>query len=316
MDLHGLLRKAGLRQVQIEDAGARLGVRSQIAFLNLLAEALSDDLFGFHLARDPDLREFGLLYYVATSSESVGDALRRAARYGKVVNEGIALHYRQGDEVAISFDYVGVDRRSDRHQIEFLITTIARLCWELTGSRLPPTRAQLTHDRSGDTAEIDTFLGCRVEFGAAADEIAFPLSIVGLPVVGADPYLNKLLVAHFDEALKSRQPTQGRVTSEVENIAAALLPHGQACAAEISCRLGMSQRTLARRLSAEGATFSSIVEQLRSALAHQYLEDPTLSISQIAWLLGYQEVSAFTHAFRRWTGKTPRESRAGKALHD
>ena len=93
----------------------------------------------------------------------------------------------------------------------------------------------------------------------------------------------------------------------VENAAVPLLPHGKAQAAEIAGRLGMSQRTFARRLSLEGVTFSEVLESLKSYLAQRYLADESLSISQIAWLLGYQEVSAFTHAFKRWTGRTPRE---------
>ena len=76
----------------------------------------------------------------------------------------------------------------------------------------------------------------------------------------------------------------------------------------------MSQRTFARRLSLEGITFSTLLEGLRSDLANRYLDDEDLSVSQIAWLLGYQEVGAFSHAFKRWTGKTPRETRALKTI--
>ena len=88
-----------------------------------------------------------------------------------------------------------------------------------------------------------------------------------------------------------------------------LLPHGRATAAQVARKLGLSQRTAARRLSLEGLTFSTVLKSLRDELAQQYLSEPGLSISRIAWLLGYQEVSAFTHAFKRWTGKTPREAR-------
>jgi AraC-like DNA-binding protein len=73
--------------------------------------------------------------------------------------------------------------------------------------------------------------------------------------------------------------------------------------------MGLSQRTAARRLAFEGATFSAVLKGLRRDLASQYLSHPDLSISRIAWLLGYQEVSAFTHAFKRWSGITPREAR-------
>jgi len=78
----------------------------------------------------------------------------------------------------------------------------------------------------------------------------------------------------------------------------------------VARELGLGSRTLARRLEAEGLTFSSLLEKLRRDLARRYLADDHLSISQIAWLLGYREIAAFSHAFKRMTGKTPREARS------
>jgi AraC-like DNA-binding protein len=92
-----------------------------------------------------------------------------------------------------------------------------------------------------------------------------------------------------------------------------MLPHGRVRAPDIATLLGSSRRTAERRLASEGATFSEVLEDLRVDLARQYLSDPDLSISRIAWPVGYQEVGAFTHAFRRWTGKTPREARSAAA---
>ena len=86
------------------------------------------------------------------------------------------------------------------------------------------------------------------------------------------------------------------------------MPHGKASAAEIARRLGLSQRTLARRLAGEGLSFSQILHELKLDLATRYLREG-LTVSRIAWLLGYHEVSAFTHAFKRWTGKSPRQLR-------
>jgi AraC-like DNA-binding protein len=85
--------------------------------------------------------------------------------------------------------------------------------------------------------------------------------------------------------------------------------HGKANASAIAHRLGMSRRTLARALSAEGAAFSGVLETLRQALAKRYLRQRDLPISEIAWLLGYKEISSFTHAFVRWTGMTPKTFR-------
>ena len=313
IELEPLLKKAGLTLYQIEDPSVRLKVRDQISFLNLAAGALQDDLLGFHLAQLFDPREIGLLYYVLASSEMMSDALQRAARYSSIVNEGIALKYIDRADVSIFFDYVGVGRHLDRHQIEFLVTALFRVCRQLTGLRLVPTRVKLIHRRENGCAELAAFFGIDVEFGASVDAVAFTTTVKDRPVVSADPYLNKFLITHFEEAHSRRPTTRGFFRSTVENGIVPLLPHGKARAGEIARRLGVSQRTLARRLSSEGLTFSDVLEKLKFELAERYLTDEELSISQIAWLLGYREVSALTHAFKRWTGKTPREARSTRA---
>jgi AraC-like DNA-binding protein len=310
IDLKPLLKKAGLTAQQIEDRDARVDVHHQIKFLNLTASALQDELLGVHLAQSPDLRELGLLYYVAASSETLGDALQRAARYSSIANEGLSVTYLEDHEVTIVFDYVGVARHLDRHQIEFFMTTLVRLCRHLTGLRLVPSRVKVTHRRSNACAELAAYFGGNIEFAAGADEVAFAATTKHITVVGADPYLNELLVANCEEALSRRPTNRGPFRSTVENAIVPLLPHGKARAGEIAKRLGLSQRTLHRRLSSEGLTFSHVLESLKVDLAGQYLADQGSSISRIAWLLGYQEVSAFTHAFKRWTGKTPREARS------
>jgi AraC-like DNA-binding protein len=114
-----------------------------------------------------------------------------------------------------------------------------------------------------------------------------------------------------EQALDRGHRSRGVFRASVENAIVPLLPHGKARADIIARELGLSARTLARRLEAEGQVFSSVVRTLREDLARRYLAEKELSISQIAWLLGYREVGAFSHAFKRMTGKTPREFRAG-----
>ena len=111
-----LLSKSGLTIAQIENRHLRLNVKSQIIFLELVADALSDNLLGFHLAQDFDLREIGLLYYVMTSSEILEDALRRGERYSRIVNEGISVELDIGRITTIRLKYLGVERQLDRHR--------------------------------------------------------------------------------------------------------------------------------------------------------------------------------------------------------
>jgi AraC-like DNA-binding protein len=305
-----LLSGAGLTIRQIDDRSVRLPAQGQIRFLKLAAEALQDDLLGFHVAQDLELREIGLLYYVLASCDIMADALVRAERYSGIVNEGMSLRCRLGNETALALSYVDIERRSDRHQVEIWMMSLVRLCRQLTNRRLIPSRVRIIHLRPATPAEFRSFLGCEIEFGADTDEIVFPGALRLMPVVSADPHLNEMLIKYSEEALAHRRAKPAALRSSVENAIAPLLPHGKAGAGEIARRLGMSNRTLARRLAAEGLTFSEIRAELQIDLAKRYLRDGDRPISQIAWLLGYREVSAFTHAFKRWTGTTPRGWRA------
>jgi AraC-like DNA-binding protein len=164
------------------------------------------------------------------------------------------------------------------------------------------------HRRKAAPAQMRAFFGCDVLFGQNADEIVYPAAVASAPVTSADPFLNSLLLQYCDEALAGRKKA-GSWRLRVENAIVPLLPHGQAQMTRICSELGVSRRTLVRRLDAEGCSFSEILDGMKRELAHRYLREPDLPVSEIAWLLGYSETSAFNHAFRRWTGTAPSQFR-------
>jgi AraC-like DNA-binding protein len=305
-----MLRKAGLTRAQIDKPDVRITVQNQIDFLNLAAEALGDEWLGFHLAQAYELRETGLLYYVAASSNLLGDALQRCARYSGLTNEGARLSYRAEKQIILHISYEGVARHSDRHQMEFFITTLVRTCRQLTGQPVRPQRVTLSHLRTGELKQINEHFGCPVIFGDLADEITYSKGIERMQISSADPYLNALLLKYCDEARGRRVTKPSPLRLSIENAIAPLLPHGKVNASEVARSLGLSERTLARRLKSEGMGFAGILSELRLDLARTYLREKSLSISKVAWLLGYEEVGSFTHAFKRWSGKTPRQARA------
>ena len=269
--LKPLLKSAGLSYQQINDRGARLSVQQQIEFLNVAAKALGDEFLGFHLAQLPDLRELGMLYYVAASSETLGDALRRAARYSSIANEAVSIKWIEGRDIRLVFTYVGVARHLDRHQMEFLMTALIRLCRQLTNLQVMPSRVRIVHRRVNQGgSELAAYFGANFAFGAKADELTFIEGIKDTRVISADPYLNELLVANCEQALSHRRGGRGTFLAAVENAIAPLLPHGKVRAAQIAAKMGLSQRTAARRLAFEGVTFSAALQGLRRDLARQY----------------------------------------------
>ena len=309
-----LLKRVGLTPEVIAEPEERLSVRSQIALLDEAAIALKDDCLGFTLARDFDPREIGLLYYVMASSQTLGEALKRLARYSKITNEALVFGYQEGNRLIINLSYSGVPRHSDRHQIEFCMFAVLRICRMLTGQNLVPQHFSIAHHRSGGISEMARFVGTKVEFGADTDEFALNVDARELPLIHSDTHLNDLLLKYCEAALADRRGDMSQLRTRVENAISSLLPHGRVLVEDVARSLGMSERTLARKLSDEGLNFTEILQQLRRDLAVRYLDDRKLHVSKIAWLLGFHEVSAFTHACKRWTGKTPSQMRTAAAF--
>jgi AraC-like DNA-binding protein len=309
-----LLKRVGLTPELIAEPEERLNVRSQIALLDEAAKALKDDYLGFTLARDFDLRAIGLLYYVMACSQTLGEALKRLARYSKVTNEALVFGHREGNRLTVSLSYSGVPRHSDRHQIEFCMFAALRICRVLTGQNLVPQHFSISHYRSEGTSEMARFVGTKVEFGADTDEFALNLDARALPLMYSDPYLNDLLLKYCEAVLADRRGDMSQLRTRVENAISSLLPHGRVLVEDVARSLGMSERTLARKLSDGGLNFTEILQQLRRDLSVRYLHERKLHVSKIAWLLGFHEVSAFTHAFKRWTGKTPSQMRTAGAF--
>ena len=148
-----------------------------------------------------------------------------------------------------------------------------------------------------------------MEFGADRDEIWFAGEAAKLPVVNADRYLNKLVIGYCEEAVSRRKARSGVIQADVENAIAALLPHGATRIENVAQKLRVESANAAAQACGRRRDLRRL-EDLRFALAKHYLAEQDFRISRIAWLLGYTEVSAFSHAFRRWTGRTPRADRS------
>jgi AraC-like DNA-binding protein len=305
-----LAQCVGLTPRVIQDWHTRLDVRDQVAFLDSVAVAVDDDSLGFHLAQHADVRSAGLLYYVMASSSRLIEVFERGARYTSLVNEGISQTCIDRRAVGLELRSASALRRTNRHEVQFWITTLLRLSRQLTGKRLVPERVRFAHVRGRHAAEISSYLSCDAEYGAPNDSILFAGCARDLPIVNADPHLNRLLIDFCEQAMRRQRKPAPTFESMVENAIATLLPHGEASVSAVASRLGVSERTLARKLAAEGVGFSMLRTRLRRELAQRYLKEPGLSISEIAWLLGFRDVGAFSHAYKRWTGRAPREARA------
>ena len=135
-----------------------------------------------------------------------------------------------------------------------------------------------------------------------------PKNVMQLPIISEDGQLLHILKAHSDHLLSERRTATG-FRSIVENQLLGILSSGRVQATIVAKQLGMNERSFRRQLAQEGTGFSEVLDQLRQRLALRYLREERVSFQQVAWLLGYSEVGAFNHAFKRWTGTSPSRAR-------
>ena len=207
-----------------------------------------------------------------------------------------------------------------RQGSEFNVAIGIRALRELAGRDIRPIRVAFAHARNADLPEFARFFGCPVEFGRAAgdgvssDLLEFSNAAAAAPFLTADRKLLAALEPFCDMAAKERRTASDTLRAAVEKEAEKLLPHGKAQKQTVARALGMSARTFSRRLAAEGTTYEEVVDRLRRSLAGQYLKEPGMSLSKIAWLLGYEGSTSFNHAYKRWTGRSPSVARKEKLL--
>jgi AraC-like DNA-binding protein len=315
LPVEDILGKAGIKPYLLNQKAARLPFRQHADLLVLAARATENGCFGMELAmKEIDPRDGGLLVYAALSSKTFGDALKVLKRYLHVLNEAADVRSVVSEETAIiEFDLSEPSAKDLRQATEFGMTNLVRSLRFLTGTQVRPVEVDFHHPRNHEIAKFERFFGCPVRFGAKQNSVAFSRRHLALPIATADDRLLGILTAYCDEILAKRKRTSPDLRHRVERVMVKLLSRGEAQTERVANELGMSVRTLARRLSESGTTFAKILDALRHDMALKYLQDPALTLSQITFLLGYSELSAFSHAFKRWTGTTPGEWRVKRA---
>jgi len=310
-----LLRRAGLSEHDLDNRQNRVSAASQYRFFEHAAEAMDDGAFGLHLAKEADPREAGLLFYVMSAANDIGEALALFARYTRIVNEALRVKLVRAPEgVVAEIAFVGLSRHSAKQATEFGVALIFKALREMSGRNIHPTHVSFIHGRNSDLRSFERFFRRPVEFGASGDRFSLSHETLALPLVTEDRYLLETLQPICDEAAKQRSTAIGSLRAAVENETQKLLPHGKAKRPIVARTLGLSERTLTRKLAEEGTTYEQVVDRLRQSLALQYIKERDISLSQVAWLLGYEGSTSFNHAFKRWTGVSPSLGRNEKLL--
>jgi len=305
-----ILGRAGVSEQDFDSRQRRISAASESKCLEYAAEAMDDSAFGLHLAEEANPREAGLPFYIASAANDIGEALALFARYSRIVNEAMRIKLvRAPDGVVAEITFGDHSLHGAKQVTEFATAVILKGVREVAGRNIRPMLVSFAHGRNSDLRAFERYFRCPVEFGASRDQLAFSNETLALPLVTADPRLLETLRPICDAAAKERNTAIGSLRAAVEKETQKLLPHGKAKRHSVARSLGLSERTLTRKLADEGTTYEQISDQLRQSLALQYIKEQGVSLSQIAWLLGYEGPASFNRAFRRWTGRSPSVAR-------
>ena len=258
------------------------------------------------IAGELPVGSFGIVEYVCRAAPNLGEALRQWVRYLNLLDDAVEVALAIEDDRAC----VRVTRESEApapasHELCFAL--LARQARQLATTPLRVARVELAHPCAGDPARYRAWFDAPVVFGAPVTQLVFPATALAASLVSADPSLLAILARAAGE-LARRGVEPPTIAAQVARILRDELRHDHGTIEHAAKRLGLTARSLQRRLKEEGTSFQAVREQVRQELARRYL-DERLSIAEISFLLGFSEPSAFFRAFKRWTGTTPIQAR-------
>lgn len=291
------------------ESPTRFPVTRWKALLETAAARLDDPLLGLHLGQRVTPAHFGLMGYVLLACENLATAMQRLREFERLFYDVSPLRVHAEPEQLV-LEWGTENGRPGPLVDEAAITALVTLARDMTAApTMAPVSIDFVNPAPAERAGHETILGCPVAFDCSSTRVRIPMRWLAMPLRHPDPQLLALLRAQAAEQLR-RLPPRGDLGAAIRELIPILLQEAAADAESVAARLHMSPRSLHRRLGAEGYSFRALRDECLYQLACDYLSDRRLQLGEIAQLLGYSEQSAFTRAFRRWSGCTPRRYRA------
>ena len=273
------------------------------------ARATGDPCFGLHFGAKRNPKELGPLVYTVLNAPTVLSACETAARYLHLQNESVKLSLKSDRDLTyLCYDYVNLRLKEPRQYNEYGMAVTLGTLRIMAGSQWAPREVRMSHDAPGDTHEHLRVFRAPVLFGCGENALVMEREFVDKPIPSADHRLYGILKRYLEEGL-SHLPAEDSFVAAARKVIAEAMREGSPTLTGAAKKLAVSPRTLQRRLENYGFDFKRLLDDTRRQFASGYLKDSSTSLTEIAFLLGYSEVSAFNRAFKRWTGSTPMEYR-------
>ncbi len=306
-DPAALYRAAGIDPDLLNKPGARVPDASVDEIWEKAADIIDDPCFGLQAPKYWHPSYLHALGYAWLASHTLREALNRFVRYLRVISEKRFLRLEENsDGIAIifSFDILGMRVPAE---IDMGMAIIIHMCRLNYGEDLKPLAVQLVHAKPLCAKEYYDLFKAPVQFSADRDCLLLSLADVDKYLIGANPQLARLNDQVMIEYLGKLDDKN--IVDRVTAVIIDLLPSGGVTDKIVAEQLNMSMRSLQRRLQEVETSFRTLLEAVRKNLASTYVRDPEIELVEVAYLLGFSDQSAFSRAFKRWTGHTPSEAR-------
>jgi len=305
-DAAPILQLTGIRGRDLKDPDLRVPEATSREAWRLAMAVTGDEAIGLHVAQWLPRGALDLIEYAFRTSATLGDGLDRLARYGRLINDRLAvniLHTGPG----VRFLIGGADARPLHPQrAEFSIALALRLARDATAAHLVPVEVLFAHAAPADPTEHHQFFRSPIHFASGGNGMVFSDADGARVFQAADAALGAVIRRRLDKALdKLDRPADTSTAARVRRLLIEGMGQEKRSVQTIGREMGLSARTLSRRLVEERTSFREIQDDVRHQLAVALLGDASVSIAEIAFFLGYAEPAPFHRSFRRWTGTTP-----------
>lgn len=303
IDTDEVLKEIGMDPSRLEGGYSRYS-QEQISQLWKRAAALTGDpCFSLSVAEQVRPTSFHVVGYLMMSSSNLLRALQRFVHFIRLISDSATASLVETDgKVMVEFHFDTGGEPPIYHTVDTVIASVVSLMRWIAEDELDVAKVCFSHGPTGAEEQFTQFFGCPISYDAPRTRLTFMKADLVRPVMSSDEELASMLENAAQRFLEQRMA--GRFAIRVRDLMIAQLPDNVPTKAHTARLLGMTERTLLRRLKDEGTTFAAVLKQLREELAFQYLRRG-LCLSEVAYLLGFSDNGTFSRAFKDWTGRRP-----------
>jgi len=300
-----LLKAAGLEREAMDDPVFRIPYADMMMLAELAARMTRDAAFGLHVGEQVDQHSYGVVGYSVLSSATLGEALRCLIRYlpiwtdvgeFKLDLDGAVAHFQ--------WKYSHCSLPEPRHDCEMSMATVVRFNRLSGGAEWKPREVWFQHQKPKDVSEHARIFRAPVRFGMPTNALLLDSRLLALPLESANPVGHRVITEAADQLLAA-ESGEASCSQTVLSFIRQRLSSGEFGLEHAARHLGMSRRSLQRKLSQESSSHRILVEQARRDLSRYLLLGMQTTATEAAYHLGFSEPSAFQHAFHKWHGMPP-----------